>query len=143
MPATPEKICSVLGIDFGVKRIGLATGQTITATASPLTTLTQVNGAPDWAGLKYHIEQWRPDALVVGLPYLSDGSESEMTQRVREFCRELEQRFALRVIEVNETLSSYAAESLLRERMKIAQHNKQEIDKLAAAIIVQSWLGSL
>ena len=140
MPATPDSIRSVLGIDFGIKRIGIATGQTITGTATPVTTLHQVNGAPDWAGLAQQIERWRPDALLVGIPYHTDGSASPMTDTVRSFCRELQQHFSQPVIEVNETLSSFEAEQLLRQQKKIAQHNKQEIDRMAAALIVQSWL---
>jgi putative holliday junction resolvase len=140
MPVTPEAIRSVLGIDYGDKRIGIATGQTITHNATPVTTLTQVNGQPDWPGLQQQIERWRPDALLVGMPYHTDGTESPMTLKVRAFCSELRQRFSQPVIEVNETLSSYEAESLLKEQKKIGQHNKQEIDRMAAALIVQSWL---
>ena len=140
MPGTPDSIRSVLGIDYGNKRIGIATGQTITGTATPLTTLVGVKGEPDWAGLQQQIERWRPDALLVGIPYHTDGSESPMTATVRSFCRALEQRFSQPVIEVNETLSSYEAEELLRQHKKIGQHNKQEIDRMAAALIVQSWL---
>ncbi|MGB5397892.1 MAG: Holliday junction resolvase RuvX [Gammaproteobacteria bacterium] len=140
MPDTPESIRSVLGIDYGKKRIGIATGQTITGTATPVTTLNQVNGEPDWAGLQQQIERWRPDALLVGIPYHTDGSESPMTETVRAFCRTLQQHFSQPIIEVNETLSSYEAEDLLRQHKKIGQHNKQEIDRMAAALIVQSWL---
>lgn len=140
MPDTPDTIRSVLGIDYGEKRIGIATGQTITGTATPVTTLNQVNGNPDWQGLRQQIEHWRPDALLVGMPYYTDGSESPMTLSVRAFCDELKKRFQLSVIEVNETLSSYEAETLLREHKKIGQHNKAEIDRMAAALIVQNWL---
>lgn len=140
MPDTPEAIRSVLGIDYGEKRIGIATGQTITHSATPVTTLLQVQGQPDWAGLQEQIARWRPDALLVGMPYHTDGTESPMTLKARAFCAALRQRYPQPVIEVNETLSSYEAESLLREHKKIGQHNKQEIDRMAAALIVQSWL---
>ena len=130
----------VVGFDFGLKRIGLATGQTITGTASPLVTLQAVNQAPDWESIAAHIRQWKPDALIVGIPYLLDGSESDITRAARNFCRELEKRFQLPVHTIDESLSSYAAESQLKQNIKIAKHNKHEIDKMAAAIIVQSWL---
>ena len=158
MPDTPEPpgntagdtdgskttISAVLGFDYGDRRIGLATGQTITGTATPLKTIRQVNGNPDWTAIATEIEQWKPQALIVGMPYYSDGagdgSENRMTARVRQFCYELGKRFKLPVYEIDETLSSRQAEAALKQDMKIGQHNKHEIDRMAAAIIVQRWL---
>ncbi len=131
-------IQQVLGFDFGEHRIGVATGQTVTGNASPLTTLNAVNHKPDWEGIKKLIEQWKPDALIVGLPYYLDGTKSEMTKRAEKFCRQLEGRFKLPVYTHNEALSSFEAEQFLQD--KKVQHEKQDIDKIAAAIIVQSWL---
>jgi len=130
----------VLGLDYGTKRIGIATGQTITNTASPVTTLTQVNGLPDWDGIEQQIQQWSPDALIVGIPYHTDGTESEMTKSALAFSNELEHRFSIPIYRVDETLSSYAAEEILKKNTKIGKHNKHEVDKMAAAVIVQSWL---
>jgi putative holliday junction resolvase len=135
-------IRSVLGFDFGLKRIGLATGQTITGTASPLVTLQAVNQQPDWESIETQIRQWKPDALIVGIPYQPDGGESDITRAARNFSRKLEQRFNLPVYTIDESLSSYEAEEQLRQDIKISKHNKHEIDKMAAAIIVQSWLDS-
>jgi putative Holliday junction resolvase len=132
----------VIGFDFGLMRIGLATGQTITGTATPLATLRAVNHRPDWEGIAAHIEQWKPDALIVGIPYLLDGGESDITRAARNFSRSLEHRFQLPVYTIDESLSSYAAESQLKQDIKIAKHNKHEVDKMAAALIVQSWLDS-
>ncbi len=139
---TSTAIRTVIGFDFGLKRIGLATGQTITGTASPLATLNSVNQSPDWPGIESRIREWRPDALIVGIPYLLDGTASEMTRAAIDFSRELEQRFELPVFTIDESLSSYAAEEQLKQSMKLAKHNKHEIDKMAAAVIVQSWLNS-
>ena len=135
-------IRSVMGFDFGLKRIGLATGQTITGTASPLTTLQASNQKPDWENIEVHIRQWKPDALIVGIPYLLDGGESDITRAARNFCKQLERRFNLPVYTIDESLSSFEAQQQLTQDMKIAKHNKHEIDKMAAAIIVQSWLNS-
>ena len=135
-------IRSVLGFDFGLKRIGLATGQTITGTASPLVTLEAVNQQPDWQSIETQIRQWKPDALIVGIPYQPDGGESDITRAARNFSRKLEHRFNLPVYTIDESLSSYEAEEQLRQDMIISKHNKHEIDKMAAAIIVQSWLDS-
>jgi len=134
------KITNVLGFDYGKKRIGLATGLTITQSATPCKTIVQIDGNPDWDAIEAEIQQWRPQALIVGMPYFTDGSENKMTTAVRQFCYELEKRFKLPVIEVNEALSSQQAEEILKENIKINKHNKHEIDRMAAAIIVQRWL---
>lgn len=131
-------IQQVLGFDFGEQRIGVAIGQTITRSANPLTTLNAVNHKPDWVSIEKLIQQWQPDALIVGLPFYLDGSSSEMTKRAEKFSRQLEGRFKLPVYTLNEALSSFEAEQFLQDKKK--QHNKQEIDKIAAAIIVQNWL---
>lgn len=131
-------IQQVLGFDFGEKRIGVATGQAITQSANPVTTLNSINNKPDWEAIEKLINHWQPDALIVGLPFYLDGSESEMTKRAEKFSRQLEGRFNLPVHTHNEALSSFEAEQFLQSKKK--QHNKQDIDKIAAAIIVQSWL---
>ena len=134
------KITNVLGFDYGKKRIGIATGQTITHAATPCKTIHQIDGNPDWPAIEAEIRQWKPQALIVGMPYHTDGSENKMTTAVRQFCDELENRFKLPVIEVNEALSSQQAEQMLKENIKINKQNKHEIDRIAAAIIVQDWL---
>lgn len=131
-------IRQVLGFDFGEQRIGVASGQTITGSASPLTTLTPVNSKPDWAAIEQLIKQWQPDALIVGLPLYLDGERSQMTERAEKFSRQLEGRFHLPVYTHNEALSSFEAEAFLQGKKR--QQNKQDIDKIAAALIVQSWL---
>ena len=131
-------IQKVLGFDFGEKRIGIASGQTITKSANPVTTLNSINNKPDWESIEKLIFEWKPDALIVGLPFYLDGSESEMTKRAEKFSRQLEGRFHLPIYKQNETLSSFEAEQFLQSKKK--QHNKQDIDKIAAAIIVENWL---
>lgn len=100
----------------------------------------QIDGNPDWHTIEAEIQQWQPNALIVGMPYHTDGSENKMTATVRHFCYELEKRFNLPVFEVNEALSSQQAEEILKKRLKINKQNKHEIDRMAAAIIVQRWL---
>ncbi|HED34568.1 MAG TPA: Holliday junction resolvase RuvX [Gammaproteobacteria bacterium] len=131
-------IQQVLGFDFGTKRIGVASGQAITGSATPLTTLPSKNNRADWPAIEKLILQWKPDALVVGLPFYLDGSKSDTTLLAEKFSRQLEGRFHLPVYTHNEALSSFEAEQFLRDKKK--QHNKQDIDKIAAAIIVQNWL---
>jgi putative Holliday junction resolvase len=133
-------ISSVLGFDYGKKRIGIATGQTITHTATPCVTLEQVDGNPNWTAIADLITQWKPQSFIVGMPYHTDGSENKMTAAARQFAFELENRFKLPVIEINEALSSEEAEEILKQNIKINQQNKHEIDRMAAAVIVQRWL---
>lgn len=133
----------VLGFDFGIQRTGVALANTFTGTATPLCTLISVNAKPDWAGISKLIEEWRPEKLVVGIPYLLDGSSSDMTAKADKFCRQLEGRYQLPVDKVNEQLSSLEAEQRLKQARQAGRKskiNKQEIDQLAAAIILESWI---
>jgi len=133
-------IQTLLGFDYGEQRIGIAKGQTITGQASGLTTITAVKQKPDWLKIEQLIKEWQPDALVVGIPTYLDGKTSEMTKKAERFSRQLEGRFQLPIFTVNESLTSFEAEAYLKQTKKIHQQNKQEIDKIAAAIILQSWL---
>ena len=99
-----------------------------------------VSQKPDWQKIEKIINEWQPDILIVGIPYYLDGSPREMTKKAERFSRQLEGRFQIPHKTINETLSSFEAEQELQKKVKISQHNKQEIDKMSAAIIVQSWL---
>jgi putative Holliday junction resolvase len=143
-PQPPKKtkspITTVMGFDFGGKRIGIAIGQTLTGSATPLTTLTNVNNKPDWDKIELLLKEWGPQALIVGIPTMLDGTETEMTIRADKFGRRLHGRFGLPVFTVSETLSSFEAEEQLKTGKKISQQNKHEIDKMAAALITETWL---
>ncbi len=140
----PEKIKTVLGFDFGTKKIGVAVGQSITQTVTPLITLTSKNQKPDWAAIEKQIREWQPDMLVVGLPVHLDGEEQPITQAAKKFGNQLNGRFQLPVEFMDERLSSYEAEERLREiNIEKKQTNKRQkaldIDKIAAQLIVESW----
>jgi len=111
-------------------------GQTITATASPLTTLRAVKDKPDWEGITALINKWNPDALVVGLPYNMDDTETELAPRVKRFSRQLEGRFRLPVHLVDERLTSQAARAQMGKRIK----HIESIDAMAAKLILETWL---
>ncbi|MCW8919020.1 MAG: Holliday junction resolvase RuvX [Gammaproteobacteria bacterium] len=128
---------TLLGFDFGTRRIGVAVGQELTRTATALVTLTSRDGGPDWAAIGRLIEEWQPAALVVGLPLNLDGSESESSRLARRFGNRLAGRYNLPVFTVDERLSSSEAEALLAER---GRFDKADIDKLAAQLILQGWL---
>jgi len=126
---------TVLGFDYGKVRTGIAVGQSVTGTATALTTLNSRNLKPDWEGISALIHEWQPDALVVGIPVHMDGTEQEMTTAARKFGRQLNGRFQLPVFEAEERLSSMEAEQYL-----VDSRDKAAIDKEAARLILQSWL---
>ncbi len=127
---------TLLGFDYGEKRIGVAVGQRVTQSATALTTVRARDGKPDWPTIGRLIKEWKPDALVVGVPYHMDGSEQQMTLTARRFCRQLEGRYGLPVYQAEERLSSYAVESSLAEKHK----GHRAIDPLAAQLILEDWL---
>ncbi len=119
-----------MAFDFGMLHIGLAVGQTVTATATPLTTLKAKNGSPRWQDLAALIAEWQPDLLIVGLPLNMDDSESEMSGRARKFADRLRGRFGLPVELVDERLTSFEA--------RIGEAT--DLHTGAACLIAQSWL---
>ncbi len=102
-----------LGFDFGYKRIGVAVGQALTKSASPLATIFAKEGIPNWADVAAVIKQWRPSGLIVGLPTRIDGQEQYTTQAARVFAQNLTKRFALPVHLVDERLTTVAARTQL------------------------------
>jgi putative Holliday junction resolvase len=131
---------TLLGFDFGLQRIGVAIGQEVTGTATALRTVKSRNGQPDWEQISELIQTWQPDALVVGLPLHADGSESNFTQAVTRFARQLEGRFHLPVHTMDERLSSQAASGL--QGTPGNEVATKGIDAVAARIILQDWLGA-
>ncbi len=126
--------------DFGTKRIGVAVGQTITKTANDLITLNTNNGQIPWPQLESLIQQWHPDAFIVGLPLNKDGTPHTITEKAQIFGKSLESRFQLPVYFMDERLSSIEAEHLLSQRG--TDREKGDIDKMAAKLILESWFNS-
>jgi len=124
---------TALGFDYGERRIGVAVGQTVTRTASPLATLAARDGRPDWAAVKKLIDEWRPEVLIVGRPRTADGAPHAMDAAIERFARRLEGRFGLAVEFVDERLSSHAAAEL-------AGDGRHGVDAHAAALILETWL---
>jgi putative Holliday junction resolvase len=134
---------SYLGFDFGEQRIGVASGQTYSGTAQPLTTLHAINQRPDWDGIAALIAEWQPDALIVGLPVHINGTQIPLTARVQRFMRQLEGRFNLPVHAQDERLSSREAGNLIRDGRASGRRGKTrkgDVDKIAASLILQRWL---
>lgn len=130
----------VLGFDFGTKRIGVASGQAVTGTASPLALVPARDGIPEWGRLDALVAEWRPEALVVGLPLNMDDSESELSRLARKFARRLAARFRLPVFMCDERLSSHAARGLLMEVQERRRGRLPALDSTAAVFITEAWL---
>ena len=136
-----------LAFDYGERRIGVAVGQSITGTASPLATVRVRNGEPDWAAIDGFVATWRPDGLVVGEPLHLDGRAQPMTRRARRFRHALGSRFGLPVHAADERLTTVEARAELAAGgafRRPASHYGHEIDDhpVAARIILESWLGT-
>ena len=150
----PETFRTLLGFDYGSKRIGIAIGQEVTGTVNPLTTLHSINSKPDWENISKLIKEWQPDLIVVGLPLHMDGSEQAMTQAAKRFANQLNGRYQIPVVLMDERLSSHEAESLIKEQSHSHSHSKShlkskppsvfqdkaQIDMISAQLILQSWM---
>lgn len=140
---------TLLGFDFGTKRIGIAIGQEVTGTARPLITINAVKHKPDWDSISKIIAEWQPDLLVIGLPLHMDGTEQEMTQAARRFSNQLNGRYQLPIALMDERLTSDEAEGILSEQTHSKSRSvfrdsmfsdKAQIDMISAQLILQSWM---
>ncbi len=130
---------TLLAFDFGTKRIGVAVGNSITATAQPLTTLLGEQNEQRFAAIEALIREWQPAALVVGLPCNDDGTPHELTRLCRRFANRLKGRFSLSVILVDERYTSAAASSQLNEAGIRGIRQKPLLDQVAAQQILQAY----
>ena len=120
---------TVFGFDFGIKRIGVAMGNTMIGQASPLAVIRGEDNATRFGAIAALIDKWGPTKLIVGLPLHPDGAEHEMTARCRRFANQLHGRFSIPVELVDERYSS-----------AVIQAKRGEIiDDRAAAIILQQY----
>ena len=135
---------TVLGFDYGRRKIGIAIGQTSTGFAEGIATIPADSPAGPWLKIEQLIEGWQPDALVVGLPLAVDGSEPEFAGCVREFGKQLQCRFELPVDFVNETLTTDFADAIIRETTapgkRITKRRKSMRDQLAAELILKTYI---
>jgi len=120
---------TVLGFDFGLKRIGVAVGNTLLRQAQPLTVIAAATNDAKFAAIEALMQEWQPTRCVVGLPSHPDGTEHEMTVRCRRFANQLHGRFGVPAVLVDERFSS-----------AVISHRRGElIDAQAAAIILQQY----
>ena len=128
MPQPATLLC----FDFGTKRIGVAVGQTLTHTATPLEIIPVRNNRPDWDRIGLLIRQWQPQALLVGNPLNIDGSRQQLTACADKFAAKLQGRFRLPVLRADERLTTVEARS--------RQKDRERIDHIAAQVILEGWL---
>ena len=131
-PPATRAATSYLAFDFGTRRVGVASGNTLTRSAAPLSTIAAGGGA-EFDAIAGLIGAWRPDALVVGVPRHPDGAEHDNTLRARRFARRLHGRFRLPVHEVDERYTTLEA----------AARGARDLDAMSAAIILEQFLGDL
>ncbi|MGH8162240.1 MAG: Holliday junction resolvase RuvX [Gammaproteobacteria bacterium] len=134
---------TVLGFDFGTRRIGVAVGETVTGSARALMALaTERNGTPPWRDIEALISEWRPGRLVVGLPQHLDGREAPLATAARAFADELARRSARPVVLWNEALSTEGAREALAEQRRSGSRraDRDMLNAQAACEILKGWL---
>jgi putative Holliday junction resolvase len=139
MSDTPE---TILAFDFGLRRIGVAVGQQITASASPLSFVKNSANGPDWTAIAALIRDWQPARIIVGMPTHADGTPSAISDRVSAFVSELG-RFELPVETEDERYSSIEAKARLKSERALGltrRISKDMIDSAAASLIAERWL---
>ncbi|MEO7742278.1 MAG: Holliday junction resolvase RuvX [Usitatibacter sp.] len=133
---------TVIGFDFGERRIGVAVGETSTGIASPLGAIDEPANEPRFRAIAELVREWQPAGFVVGRPRHDDGSEHTVAKLAEKFARRLEARFALPVAFIDETLTSAAAAQNLRGTRTRASR-PSDLDAMAATLILQSFLDEM
>ncbi|WDE01981.1 Holliday junction resolvase RuvX [Thalassomonas actiniarum] len=134
---------TVLGFDFGKKYIGVAVGQEITGSASPLGSVKANDGIPHWDNLEKYLKEWQPDYLVVGLPLNMDGSEQQLTLDAKKFGNRLAGRFGKKVEFQDERLTTADAKERLFAQGGYRNLKKDNIDAQSAKLIIESYFEHL
>lgn len=130
---------TLLGFDFGTKYIGVAIGQEITSTATPLGSIKAKNGIPNQEQLAKFINDWQPDAIVVGLPLNMDGTPQEVTFAAKKFGNRTATTYKLPVIFQDERLTTADAKEQLFSQGGYRNLKKDNIDAESARLIIESY----
>ncbi len=145
MPDTPDLgPKTILAVDFGLRRIGIAVGQSVTGSASPLGVVRNGEEGPDFDGLDKLIDEWRPSLIVVGMPRHADDTPSDMTAHVERFIEEL-RRYDLPIETTDERNTSTEARAVLKNARATGSRGrikKEMIDSAAAVFIAERYLAS-
>jgi putative Holliday junction resolvase len=133
-------IKTLLAFDYGTKNIGVASGQTITRSASSLAPLKAKDGVPDWTQIEKVLTKWKPDLVLIGLPLNMDETESELSARARKFANRLHGRFGVKIELVDERLTSFEAKGEIISRGGSRDYKNNPVDSIAARLILEAWL---
>ena len=135
---------TVLSFDYGLRRIGVAVGNTLTGTAEALATIAADAGRPDWRAIDRCVADWRPAAIVAGVPYNMSGRDAGLATAALRFADELGSRYGIEVHRVDERLTSREAEDSFRELRRSGAKTKRvrrgEVDREAARLLLLQWL---
>lgn len=135
-----------LVFDFGTRKVGIAAANRLAGTATPLVTLPAHDGVPEWHDVAALVRDWQPEVLVIGLPRNTDGTDSVMTVRAREFGAWLAERSGLTVEEIDERFTSTEAEAVLRDQRRagtrVRRVRPEDIDLMAARLMAETWVRS-
>ena len=138
LPTDCSRPVTALSFDYGTEKIGIAFGQSISSTTRAVAIIKAKDGVPNWDMVANLIKIWKPDFLIVGLPYNLDGSESRILQRASKFANRLNGRFNIPTFGIDERLTSKAA----RDKLMTENNRKlcdADLDDLAAQIILETW----
>ena len=130
---------TIIGFDFGKKYIGVAVGQELTGSASPLGSIKANDGIPNWDSLASYLTEWQPDFIVVGLPLNMDGSEQQLTIDAKKFGNRVAGRFGIKVEFQDERLTTADAKEQLFNRGGFKNLKKDNIDAESARLIIESF----
>lgn len=145
MPGAIRDGGTVLGFDVGARRVGVAVGSTFGHGARALAVVDVHAHGPDWGAIERLFREWRPDGFIVGDPMTLDGGEQPSRTRAHAFARELQVRFRLPVLLVDERASSIEAAqrfALERAQGRKRRRDADALDAVAAAVIVERWLAA-
>jgi putative Holliday junction resolvase len=135
-----------MGLDYGDKTVGVAVTDGLMLTAQPVTTITRERSnklRKTFQSIEALIEEYSVEKIVVGMPYNMDDTEGERTEKTRSFIEELSRRTGLEIVEMDERLTTVEADEILDEMGVPASERKKYIDKIAATIILESYMKSV
>ena len=123
----------ILSFDFGIKKIGVAVGQTETNTSSPLQIILNKNNMVNWNEINILLDEWKPDLILVGKPLNMDGTDSEIMKKVEKFYQKLKSMYEAKYEYVDERLTTFEAREILKDT------NQENVDANAAKIFIDNW----
>tara|TARA_Y100000996_G_C22463647_1_gene619109 strand:- start:235 stop:621 length:387 start_codon:yes stop_codon:yes gene_type:complete len=124
----------IVAFDFGVKKIGVAVGQTETNTSSPLHVIQNKDNKINWNEISIVLDEWKPDLILIGKPLNMDGTDSEIMKKVDKFFQKLKSTYEAEYQYVDERLTTFEAREILKE------NEKDFVDANAAKILIDQWL---